>query len=84
VSSGLSKAEQAAESAEIGGRLRVKVDKAPVDQIAAQLSFQIAKTPALSVLEHAAAQKTIGSDPLATRAQRSGMAGSEAAADQFD
>ena len=60
---GTEQGKQAAESAEIGGGLSVKVREAPVDQIAAQLSFQIAKTAALEVFQYAAARETIGSDP---------------------
>jgi len=36
------------------------------------------------VFQYAATQETIGSDPAATGAQGSWVAGSQAAADQFD
>jgi hypothetical protein len=81
---GTEQGKQAAESAVIRGGLGVKVREAPIDQIAAKLSFQSAKTPALEVFQHAAAQQAIGSDPGATGAQGSGMVGGQAAADPFD
>ena len=58
--------------------------EASIDQIAAQLPFQIAKTPTLQVFQYAATQETIGSNPTATGALGSWVAGSQAAADQFD
>src|SRR5258708_4611818 len=52
----------AAEGSGIGSSLGIEVGEAAVDQVAAQLPFQIAEAPTLEVLHDTAAQQTIGGD----------------------
>src|SRR5215469_7483903 len=50
----------ATEDREIGGSIGIEMGEAAVHQVAAQLSFQIAETPAFQMLHDTAAQQTIG------------------------
>lgn len=58
--------------------------EAAVDQIAAQLAFQIAEAPTFQVLQYTAAQQAIGGHADPPGAGGSGVATGEAAADQVD
>ncbi len=70
-----------AEGGEVGRGLGVEVRELPIDQIAAQLAFQIAKAPALQMLEHATTQQAIRGH---SGKRRSRGTGGQAVADQLD
>src|SRR5215470_7564364 len=73
-----------AEGGEVGRGLGVEVREPPIDQVAAQLAFQIAEAPALHMLEHAATQQAIWGYALATGARRSRTPTGQTLADQLD
>ncbi|HVH86270.1 MAG TPA: hypothetical protein VM912_06065, partial [Terriglobales bacterium] len=58
--------------------------EAAIEEIAAQLAFEVAETPALHVLEDAAAQEAIGSDAGAAGAGGVGVAADQAGAHHVD
>src|SRR6516162_7047502 len=74
--------KQATEAVVTGNDYSVKVGEAPINEVAAQFAFQLAKTPALQMLEHTATQQPIGSHAGAAGTSRLGITGGEALADQ--
>src|SRR5262252_10564368 len=74
----------AAEDREIGGSVGIEVGEAAVHQVAAQLSFQIAETPAFQMLHDTAAQQTIGGDARAPGAGGTGTTFGQTLADQVE
>jgi|SRR5215471_2336598 len=76
--------EGSTEGGEIGCGFGIEVGEPPVYQVAAQLSFQIAETPALQMLHDAAAQQTIGGNAGAPGARRSGEAYRQTLLDQLE
>ena len=74
----------ATEGREIGCNLGIEVGEAAVDEVAAELPFQIAETPALPVLHDKAAQPTIGGNPVPPGAGGKGAARAQTLPDQVD
>jgi hypothetical protein len=74
----------AAEGREIGSSPGIEVSEAAVDQVAAQLPFQIAEAPALQMLHDTAAQQTIRGDSGAPSTFRKRAACGQTLADQVD
>src|SRR5260370_11444364 len=72
----------AAEGREIGSSLGIEAGEATVDQVAAQLPFQIAEAPALQMLDDTAAQQTIGGDSGSPGAFRKRAAWGQTLTDQ--
>jgi len=68
----------------VGGGIGVVVGEAAIEEIAAQLAFEVAETPAPHVLEDAAAQEAIGSDAGAAGAGGVGVATDQAGAHHVD
>jgi len=68
----------------VGGGIGVVVGEAAIEEIAAQLAFEVAETPALGVLEDAATQEAIGSDAGAAGGGGVGVAADQAGAHQVD
>jgi hypothetical protein len=79
---GTEQGKQPTEAAVSGDGFGIKVGEAAVDQIVAQLTFEIAEAPAFQV--HAAAQQAIGGHADPPGASGSGIAAGEALADQLD
>src|SRR5215472_13111535 len=64
--------QQTTEAVVTGDDFGVEMGEAAIDEVVAQLAFQIAEAPAFQVLEHTAAQEAIGSQARAPGAGRLG------------